>query len=597
MKRFKYSLIVVLLSFAACKTPNREQLNELVEEGKFEKSELIDVMESMVRDSGVMKHYRFGDTLAYFYNHRKYNPVWALYMVDDSMAEPVLHRLYDAREEGLNPEYYRLDSIKGMLSRLRKGNKSELYHELAELELLVSDNMLSFHRDRVIGRTDPKVVFQGTYLLPKREYPEFELMEILDFKHYNKVLDQNTNIDTAYTYLQDLLRSYLKRVDSGEQWYEIDTTGIRKLEPGDTTTLLPEIARKLAQMKVITEEEMKEADSGTYNKDFAKYVRRFQQRFGLYDDAVFGRKTFGLLNTSLEDRIDEIAANLERIRWFGFPEEKPYITVNLPAFELTLHYEDSVETMAVCIGKSRPHDYDERVRRANEEGKYWLKPADHETPQIYSKVAYMVVNPTWNVPRSIISREMWWKMRTDSMYLANAGYGVFYKKKEIRSDTINWKLYKPNRMPFEIVQKSGEANALGKIKFIFPNKFSIYLHDTPQKSKFKWTERAVSHGCVRVENPLLLGEFLTQNIDTLESDDFRMLMGQPPLDEERLEKYDPADTTAKFQPLEKTTLIRLDEQMPVYFLYNTIFFDEEWNVQYRNDVYRKNRYIIEAMNF
>lgn len=597
MKPIIYYLSLILVLFGACRQPNQETLNELVEEGDFEKSELVDVLSAIVQDTNYMKRYRFRDTLSYFYSDNKYKPVWALYMVNDSMAEPVLNTFFQSREEGFKPTYYRLDSIKRVLSKLKKGKKKDLYGELAELELLISDNMLSYHQDRVMGRTNPVEVFKGAYLLPRRKYTDFKLLEVLDYDDYGKVIEKNTYSDTAYVYLKDLLKSYLERVDKGETWSTIDTTGVRKLEPGDTTDLLPSIARKLVEIKVITEKESGEADSSQYNKSFAKYVRRFQQRFGLFDDAIFGRRTFGLLNASLEDRIDEIAANLERLRWTDLPEDELYVSVNLPAYELTLHYIDSIKTMPVCIGKSRPHDYYEKLAKAEKEGKYWLKPADHETPQIYSKIAYMVVNPTWNVPRSIISREMWWKMRSDSMYLANAGYGVFYKKKEIRSDTIDWKQFKPSRLPFEIIQKSGEDNALGKVKFIFPNKFSIYLHDTPQKSKFKWTERAVSHGCVRVQNPVLFGEFLTQAIDTLDSDDFRIHMGLEPIDEERLEEYDPEDTTARIQPLKETLLIRLNEQVPVYFLYRTMWYDSEWNLQYRNDVYRKNKHIIEAMNF
>ncbi len=597
MKANLYSILILFVCFTACKQPNQEKLDELVDEGSFEKSELVDVLQSLVEDSNYMRNYRFGDTLSNFYSDNKYDPVWALYLVDDSMAEPVLNQFYSSREEGLKPSYYKLDSVKRLLSKLKKGKKDDLYHELAGLELLVSDNMLSLHRDRVMGRTDPRMVFEGIYQLPRPLYEGFELFDVLDYKNYGKVLSENSIKDTAYVYLQDLLKSYLVRVDQGEKWFNIDTTGVRKLEPGDTTELMPEIARKLAQMKVITEREMQEADSHIYQKSFAKYVRRFQQRYGLFDDAVFGRNTFGLLNASLADRIDEISANMERIRWFSFPEEGPFVSVNLPAFELTVHYEDSIKNMAVCIGKARPHDYDSRAERAITEGKSWLKPPDHQTPQIYSKIAYLVINPTWNVPRSIIRREMWWKMRKDSMYLANAGYGVFYRKEEIRSDTIDWRLINPKKMPFEIIQKSGVANALGMVKFIFPNKFSIYLHDTPQKSKFKWTERSVSHGCVRVQNPILLGEFLTQAIDTMDSDDFRIHMGYEPIDEERLEEYDPEDSTARIQPIEETRLVRLDEQVPVFFLYRTMWYDQEWKLQYRNDVYRKNKSIIHAMNF
>lgn len=595
MKPILYISAFVVLVVASCKQPNQDKLDALVERGNFKKSELVEYIEQKVKDTTYMSGFRFGDTLVQYYIDHKFKPVWAMYLVDDSMAEPLLNRIYQCREEGFQPSYYRYDSIKSILSHLKVGEIKSLYGDLAHLELLVADNMLSLHHDRVIGRVVPEIALQGAYHLPKRKHKDFALFDVMDYADFNGVLEKASIQDTAYVYLQDLLQGYLTRIDSGEQWEVIDTTGVRKLEPGDTTSMLPAIAKKLNQIQVITEAEMLEADSNIYNKDYAKYVRRFQQRYGLFDDAIFGRNTFGLLNVSMQDRIDQIAANLERIRWFKFPEEEPYISVNLPAFELTLHYKDSIKTMATCIGKPRPYNYDEKLKKSIE--KKSLKPADHETPQIYSRVAYMVVNPTWNVPRSIITREMWWKMKTDSHYLANAGYGAFYKKKEVRSDTINWRLYNPKKLPFEIIQKAGPANALGKVKFIFPNKYSIYLHDTPQKSKFKWSGRAVSHGCVRVENPLLLGEFITQKIDTLDSDDFRIHMGYAPKDKNRLKDYDPEDTTARIQPLDETRIIRLSEQLPVFFLYNTIFFDAEWNVQYRNDVYDKNKLIIEAMRF
>ncbi len=592
---FLISILVILVN--SCKKPNQEKLNSLVERGTFEQSELVKTIEVKLSDTAYVKQLRFADTLIHYYQNNDFKPVWSLYMVDDSMAQPILDWFYDCREEGFKPSYYKLDKIQTILQELKSGKIDSLYGTLADLELLVSDNMLSLHRDRVYGRTDPQVALKGAYHLPRRTYEDFDLLDVLDYKDYKEVLNDASIKDTAYVYLKDMLKQYLVRMDSGEKWSLIDTVGVRKLEPGDTTELMPAIALKLNQIQVISAEEAKDANPTMYNKDFAKYVRRFQQRYGLYDDAIFGRNTFGLLNESIKDRIDQIAANMERIRWFKEPEETPYVTVNIPAFELTLHYEDSVQTMAVCVGKPRKYDYDEKLEKAEKEGKYWLKPSDHETPQIYSKIAYMVVNPTWNVPRSIITREMWWKMKTDSHYLANAGYGVFYKKREVRSDTINWRKYTPSKIPFEIIQKSGDDNALGRVKFIFPNRYSIYLHDTPQKSKFRWTGRAVSHGCVRVEDPVLLGEFVSLGVDTMDSDDFRVHMGYEPRDSVRLEEYDPLDSTARIQPIEDTRIIRLNKQMPVFFLYNTIWFDKEWKPQYRNDVYDKNKLIIAAMSF
>ena len=477
-------------------------------------------------------------------------------------------------------------------------DEEKVYEKMALLELMVSDNMLSFHSDRVRGRTHPKEVFKGAYQLPVLQHKGFSLFSVLNNKKYREVLQKSGLVDSTYLELGKLLKKYHQRRDSGEEWITIDPVGIRKIEPGDTIEIMPQIARKLYQMGVIEKREIKKANPRYYNASFAPLVKRFQRMFGLYDDGIFGRKTFGLLNGTLQDRIDQISANMERIRWFRLPEdEKPYIAVNLPAFELDLWWPDSVKSMKVCVGKPRPANYNERYERYQKEQKYWLRPPDHETPQISSGVVYMVINPTWTVPRSIITREMFYQMKRDSFYLQKNGYGVFYKGKELRSDSINWSKYRPTKIPFDIVQEAGMDNALGKVKFIFPNPFHIYLHDTPQKSKFKWSERAVSHGCVRVENPLLLGEFLMENVDTANADDFRIWMGHEPLDPERLEEYDPEDSTARIQPLEETEIIRLNKRMPVYFLYRNIWYDHDHQLQIRNDVYDKNRLIIKAMDF
>ena len=275
MKPIFYIAALIALVVASCKQPNQDKLDALVERGNFQKSELVDVIKSKIGDSTYMKGFRFTDTLTHYYKQNKHKPVWAMYLVDDSMAELVLNRIFLSREEGFNPAYYKLDSIKSMLQRLKVGEINSLYGELAHLELLVSDNMLSLHRDRVYGRTDPDSVFGGSYHLPRRTFEDFELFDVMDFKDFDDVLEKSAILDTSYIYLQDLLKGYLIRIDSGEQWDVIDTTGIRKFEPGDTSDLLPLIAKKLNQIQVITESEMMEADSHRYNKGFSEVYTTF----------------------------------------------------------------------------------------------------------------------------------------------------------------------------------------------------------------------------------------------------------------------------------------------------------------------------------
>jgi murein L,D-transpeptidase YcbB/YkuD len=578
----------------SCKTKPTE---EPVFAEKFSKEKLELALEELCTEPSswnkIYPDLRFGDTLSKFYASSNYASIWASLIPDNDYK--ILEVFHEARLDGLYPAFYQYDTLLQLASDCSKGFNTSWYKKLAWMELVISDHLLSFHRDRVVGRTEPDSIFREAYQLPRREYPSFELMSVLDAKEYKKILMYNSHSEKAYGQYAKLLATYYEKADKGEDWFSIDTTGITKIEPGDTTELMPAIMKKLYVMGMVEEGDVLKADSVYYNEEIEGPIKLVQEQFGLLDDGILGTNTIALINTTLEDRINQISACMERIRWFEIKEEEPFVVVNLPAFELSLHYIDSIASMRVCIGKARPPSYQKQYDKYLKTGKWFDKPRDFETPQVASKIHYAVINPTWTVPKSIITREMFHQMRRDSLYLIKNGYGLYYKGKELRSDTIKWSKYAADKVPFTIVQQAGDANALGKVKYIFPNPFNVYLHDTPQRSKFKWTERAVSHGCVRVEDPLKLGEFLMQNHAKFDSDDFRILMGYPPLDEERLKDWDPQDSTAEIQKLDSTDIIRLKTPVPVYFVYNTIWFDEEGIPQYRRDVYDKNKMIIEAM--
>jgi len=590
------AIIFSLLLFSCAK--EAKQIDNTTEEViPFQELKLFDACEEILSNAeiwnSIYPELRFGDTLGIFYKDRDYKPLW-INDIREGNSE-IIEIFANARFEGLDPAYYQKDTLFALSKLINDYSDDEVYRRMAWMELKISDHLLSFHRDRVIGRTEPDSIFKSSYRLPRRVYPEFELMSVLNPKKYEKVLRNNTHQEKEYKLYSNLLKEYYAKLDSGESWFSIDTTGIKKIEPGDTVSIMPNVTRKLAIMGMITEEQALKADSNYYNKEIEPFIKEAQERFGLFSDGVLGRKTLELINTKIEDRLVQIAATMERLRWFEVKEEAPYILVNLPAFELQLFHPDSIQTMKVCIGKPRPLSYDAAYEKYLKTGKWWDRPRDFETPQVASKVHYLVINPTWTVPKSIVTREMFHQMKKDSFYLRDNGYGVFYKGKELNPDTINWSKFKADKLPFTIVQEAGDANALGKVKFIFPNPFHVYLHDTPQRSKFKWTERAVSHGCVRVEQPIELGEFLMMNHAEYNSDDFRIMMGYEPEDEDRLKDYDPQDSTAEIQPLDSTEIVRLKDPVPVYFLYNTIWFDEDDIPQYRRDVYDKNRKIIEAM--
>jgi murein L,D-transpeptidase YcbB/YkuD len=261
-----------------------------------------------------------------------------------------------------------------------------------------------------------------------------------------------------------------------------------------------------------------------------------------------------------------------------------------------MHWEDSIKTMRVCIGKNLPDNYDDLVRTYTDSGWLYKLPKNMETPQIASKITYMVINPTWTIPYSIIRNEMWWKLIKDPAYLKREGYKVYKGKTEVNGDTIQWGKIDKDKIPYQIVQNPGPKNSLGTVKYIFNNPFSIYLHDTPSKSSFKRTQRAVSHGCVRLQDPILFGEYLMQNSDSNNVDDFRIKMGYAPKDPDRLKDYDPADSTAAIHKLVETTIVRLEKPMPLYLDYRTVYFDANWTLHFCYDIYDQNKLILEAMN-
>ena len=542
----------------------------------------------MLVDSNQYYH-QWLDTLHHFYQSRSYKPVW-LGLCKDSAAlanwksfinEEVWH-------EGLFPHWYQVDSIVARLQRTLPLDEPN-YSELAQLDLLISLYMLEVHKDHVIGRSSGRAALASNYRLPitKRELDWFK---ILNAKKYRKVFTKTALQDPEYLKLKDLLkleRAKWSQVQSDSFWEPLYYNAELKLRPGDTTSVLPEYKKRIQQIGFMDSLLPEGVDSSHYKGSMVKMMKNFQSFFNLTPDGVIGTKTMNILNRKPMDWYEEIAINMERVRWFSIPNEGKKVVVNLVDYTLIMDYEDSIKEMKVCIGKSGKADYLPTASSESRDTLWKNSMSRMQTPQIASKFSYLVVNPTWTVPKSIIKNEMWWRIRRDPSYLTRSGYGVFKGKEELDPEIINWAKLDPYKLPFRIVQGKGERNALGMVKYIFPNPFSIYLHDTPLKSKFKSTERAVSHGCVRLGEPILLAELLLMDNKKLNYDDFRIKLGLMPLDKNRLEEYDPEDTTALIQPIDSTERINIENRLPIYFDYKTVFF-KEGMTYYRYDTYAYN---------
>ena len=300
-------------------------------------------------------------------------------------------------------------------------------------------------------------------------------------------------------------------------------------------------------------------------------------------------------STENEKRI--LLLNMERFRWKMPQTGSNYVQVNIPDFKLTwFDKADTVISMKVCVGGKRENGYEEKLKAFAKSGNLDDKPKNHETPLLFSKINSIQANPVWNIPVSIAQSEIYWMARKDPYYLSNSNIKVYYKDKLIgEPDTINWNRYSRDKLPFKFKQGSGNGNALGKFKFIFDNGSSIYLQDTNNKNGFNLSNRAISHGCVRVEKPLEFAEKLVG--DSYTYDKLRAEVDLPPIDSAHVKWYKKrlaakADTTKAFQL--KPAWFGPKKAVPLLITYFTAWSQND-HIEYRPDVYQMDEKLWVAM--
>ena len=320
--------------------------------------------------------------------------------------------------------------------------------------------------------------------------------------------------------------------------------------------------------------------------DLARYLREIQPSAPQY---LAFQKELARIQQGNGDKaqLKTILVNMERLRW-KLPEPgDEYVEVNIPDFSLTwFKGKDTLSYMKVCVGEKREEGYAEKLQNYLKTKNLDDKPKNHETPVLYSKLNSIQVNPVWNIPVSIAQNEIYYQALRDPYYLSNNNIKVYQKGKLVADpDTIQWTKYSRAKLPYQFKQGSGVGNALGKFKFIFENGSSIYLHDTNNKRAFNYNNRAVSHGCIRIEKPLEFAELLVKNAGQF--DQLRMEVNLPPLDTTRMEVFHKkmqkkVDTGQAF--VLKPTWFGTKKHIPLYINYVTAWW-QNGKLQQRADVY------------
>ncbi|MBT1444958.1 L,D-transpeptidase family protein [Shewanella sp. JM162201] len=418
------------------------------------------------------------DLLSRFYQNRQFEPLW----LDKDYARSVISLLGDAAKEGLSPADYHVSALNELYQKVsQSGWRGD---DLFTLELLLTDGVITYGSHLLNGKVNPALV-DRTWNYDEVSINFDTLARELDRHVKEQSLDKALESLTPQYQPYKELKQHLQRMQTladSEPFSVIplDAT-IRK---GASASSLDEIAKRLSQLGYL--DNIPAEQPLTLSGELFEAVKRFQAHHALKADGIIGKGTMAAMNVSFADRADQIRINLERARWLSADLSPDFLIVNLAGYQLRLFKQNQLNWETdIIIGK-----------------------VSSKTPLFKSKLKYMVANPTWTVPRSI-SREIIWHLKKDPNYLEKKNFVLRTASgAPANSHGIDWQTVNPRSFPYWFVQQPSANNALGQIKFIFPNAHSIYLHDTPSKSLFSQEDRAFSHGCIRVKDPLVLADKL-----------------------------------------------------------------------------------------
>jgi murein L,D-transpeptidase YcbB/YkuD len=548
----KSALIMLLLFTLSCRT-HRSPIHSRLEplDSPFLKNKTDRALASMIHMSEYLDDFAISKEeqtlLDDFYKINNNRPVW---LEDKRNAQELVEAIELAWMDGLTPDNYGFGVIKENLLKLDSLTNADtnMLAFYAQLDLRLTNAWMQYANDLQNGVVDPAKFSPGWKNIKEpTNLPEL-LTGALKKHQIPESFDALRPQDDQYNQLRNKLAELIA-VQKNGAW---PVPGFFKtLEPGDSSTHIIAI-RKLLQATGNYDMNNDDSLSPLFDENLESSVIAFQKRHGLKPDGIIGKRTQEEMNKSIDYRIRQIVVNLERMRWLPYLHDEEYLVVNIPEFVLRSYKNNKLkDQMNVVVGNVKNH-----------------------TPILLNTIKYIVFNPTWNVPPSIVRNEMVAKMKSDSGYLAKNQY-VLLKGSYLSRDTVNpadidWSEITAANFPYHVVQKPGRINALGKVKFLFPNNQNIYLHDTPSKYHFKLYDRDYSHGCVRLQDPERLALHLLEKQMT--NQEIRQIIANG-----------------------KTTTVTLRQKPIIYFTYQTTWVDDAKQINFRKDIYSFDEKMIEML--
>jgi L,D-transpeptidase YcbB len=475
-----------------------------------------------------------------FYKNIDYRLAWNSSFGKLPVSTELIGVLGEAYKNGLNPEDYGIQEI---IERQRfvfqHGNLPGSLRDLLELDIFMTSRYVLLGHHLSAGRIDPVEVLDAWHIEVERKELSEKLSEGLLKNDLASALSALEPNDERYHQLKEYFLSYYNIISSGVQDADISEAVIN-LTPGDTSQLIISLKEKLIMLGDMDE---KRSLSNEYDGKLKDAISQFQIRHGLDATGLLDDATLSELNVSIHEKLRMININLDRMKWFPEFGDR-YILVNVPEFKMRLYDNGKKQLeMKAIVGRE-------------------VNP----TPVMTEDMTYIVFNPTWTVPYSITTEQFLPEIQEDVKFLEKNNYLLYdgwgQNANLVDPEDVEWDEYTEENFPYVIVQEPGPNNALGQVQFMMPNNYAIYLHDTPAEYLFHRDERAFSHGCVRLEQPLTLAEYLLQNKPGWNRDSLEHALSQ-----------------------DEPVNVVLQKKWPVHLLYKTAWVDEDGLLNFRDDVY------------
>jgi murein L,D-transpeptidase YcbB/YkuD len=476
--------------------------------------------------------------IAQFYKDRNYKTLWVGRTGKDRQRRTQLFsHLAAVGTHGLPPSRYNSEVLKQALSKAR----TDL--DRAQLEVQLTQVFLKYARDIQSGILTPRRIDKAMVRRVSYQTPEHYL-KLLATARPRKLFESLSPQTPEYMALRKELQR-LRELAASQSWGRKVPEG-RTLKLGDTSSAVVALRDRL-----IAKEYLSRSHTKTFDADIEQAVRAFQKAHGLVADGVAGPSTLKELNKSAANRLRSVIVALERERWLGGSRGARHILVNIPEFNAKIIDNGRItfQTRTVVGAK---HD-------------------DRPTPEFSDVMEHMVINPSWYVPRSIITKEYLPALQSDPYAVRHIEI-TDSRGALVNRSTVDFTQYDKHTFPYAMRQPPSRRNALGLVKFMFPNRHNIYLHDTPQKHLFSRESRAYSHGCVRLADPF---DFA-----------YALLAKQ---------SSDPVGLFKKRLATNKESQVNLETHVPVHLIYRTAFSNERGQIEFRPDIYGRDAKVWAAL--